>query len=153
MKYAMKNKLIYSFTVLILFSCHQNENKDNSNQPRPAIHPEELPAQSDNSVKFLSPQKDTLILNLTLDSANQHLAVPIRILAGDTLYANLASKDSKANIRISQIGFPDSTFDGPFGRKINYKIKDTGEYKIIIGENMMAGDRWNGDFELKAWVK
>jgi hypothetical protein len=149
----MKNKFIYCFTLLILFSCHQNENKDNSDQPRPAIHSEELTAQSDDSANSLSPQKDTLVFNLTLDSANQHLAVPIRILAGDTLYANLASKDSKANIRISQLGFPDSTFDGPFGKKINYKIKDTGEYKIIIGENMMAGYRCNGNFELKAWVK
>ena len=139
--------------MLILFSCHQNENKDNRDQPRLAIHSEELTAQSDDSANSLSPQKDTLVFNLTLDSGNQHLTVPIRILAGDTLYANLASKDSKANIRISQLGFPDSTFDGPFGKKINYKIKDTGEYKIIIGENMMAGDRWNGNFELKAWVK
>ena len=149
----MKNKFIYCSTLLILCSCHQNENKDNRDQPRPAIHTEELTAQSDDSANSLFPQKDTLVFNLTLDSANQHLTVLIRILAGDTLYANLASKDSKANIRISQLGFPDSTFDGPFGKKINYKIKDTGEYKIIIGENMMAGDRWNGNFELKAWVK
>lgn len=149
----MKNTFIYCFTVLILFSCHQNENKDNSDKPLPAMHSEELPARIDDSANSLSPQKDTLVFNLKLDSANQHLTVPIRILAGDTLYANLASNDSKANIRISQVGLPDSTFDGPFGKKINYKIKDTGEYKIIIGENMMAGDKWNGTFELKAWVK
>ena len=151
----MKNKFIYFFMLLALFSCNQNEKQNNSDQLLPAINSDTLPKQGDvDSVKnFLSPGKDTLVFNLKMDSANQHLTVPITILAGDTLYANLASKDNKANIRISQLGFPDSTFDGPFGRKINYKIKDTGEYKIIIGENMMAGDRWDGDFQLKAWVK
>jgi len=151
----MKNKFIYFFMLLAFFSCRQNEKQDNSDQLLPAINSDTLPKPGDvDSVKnSLSPGKDTLFFNLKMDSANQHLTVPIRILAGDTLYASLASKDNKANIRVSQLGFPDSTFDGPFGRKINYKIKDTGEYKIIIGENMMAGDRWDGDFQLKAWVK
>ena len=154
-KYSMKNKFIYFFILLAIFGCSQNERENSSDQLLPAINSDTLPKQSDvDSVKnSLSPGKDTLVFNLKMDTANQHIVVPVRILAGDILYANLASKDNRANIRISQLGFPDSTFDGPFGRNINYKIKDTGEYKIIIGENMMAGDRWDGDFQLKAWVK
>ena len=88
-----------------------------------------------------------------MDSANQHVVVAINISSGKELFASLSSKDKNANIRISQIGFPDRAFDGPFGRTLDYKIKDTGIYKIIMGEDMMAGDRWSGKFILKTWVK
>lgn len=111
------------------------------------------PTNTETGVNFLSPQKDTLLFNLKMDSANQHVTVTINITSGNKIFASLSSKDKNANIRISQIGFPDSTFDGPFGRTLDYKIKDTGNYKIIVGEDMMAGDRWNGDFTLKTWVK
>jgi hypothetical protein len=48
---------------------------------------------------------------------------------------------------------PDSTFDGPFGKSLDYKIKTPGTYKLIIGESMMAEGQYSGDFEIKAWVK
>ena len=88
-----------------------------------------------------------------MDSADRHLIIPVKISSGKELFARLSSKDKKANICISQIEFPDSTFDGPFGRNLNYIIKLPGNYKIIIGQNMMAGDLWNGDFVLKIWVE
>ena len=88
-----------------------------------------------------------------MDSADRYLIIPVKISSGKELFARLSSKDKKANIRISQIEFPDNTFDGPFGRNLNYIIKLPGNYKIIIGQNMMAGDPWNGDFVLKIWVE
>ena len=88
-----------------------------------------------------------------MDTINQHLKIPLQISSGKELNASLFSEDKKANIRISQIEFPDSTFDGPFGRDLDYKIKTPGKYKIIIGEDMMAGDRRTGDFVLKVSVK
>jgi hypothetical protein len=90
---------------------------------------------------------------LTIDSANQHITVPLKIASGKELFASLSSEDKNANIRISQVGLPDSTFDGPFGRVLRYKMKTPGNYQLIIGENMMAGDRWKGDFVLRVWVR
>ena len=153
----MKNKFLFLLMFSIFLSCNQNENQKTSGQPVNPVNSDSLQSEikpnNDSAKNRLSPGKDTLVFNLKMDSANQHVIVPVSITIGDSLFATLISRDNKANIRISQIGFPDSTFDGPFGRKINYKIKDTGNYKIIIGEDMMAGDRWNGKFELKAWVK
>ena len=103
--------------------------------------------------KYLYPGSDTLLVNLKMDSFNKHLSVPVYVSSGRELFASLSSEDSKANIRISQIGFPDSTFDGPFGRNLKYPVKSAGYYEIIIGENMMAGDPWKGDFSVKIWVK
>lgn len=153
----MKNKLFLLFIILAFLSCHQNENQKTTDQPLPSIKNDtskmEKQITTDSAKSILSQGKDTLVFDLKMDSANQHVTVPVNIMAGDSLFASLHSKDKKANIRISQIGFPDSTFDGPFGRELVYKIKDTGNYKIIVGQNMMAGDRWKGNFTLKAWVK
>ena len=150
----MKKKVVLLLIFSAFFSCDQNNNQA-TDQPLPSTKDDssKIEKQADSAARILLAGEDTLVFKLKMDSANQHITVPLKINSGDTLFATLHSKDKKANIRISQIGFPDSTFDGPFGRELNYKIKDTGNYKIIIGENMMAGDRWNGDFTLEAWVK
>lgn len=102
---------------------------------------------------YLKPGSDTLSFALNINNSDQHLVIPLQILSAKKLFAILSSDDKKANIRINQIELPDSTFDGPFGRSLEYKIKTSGNYKLIIGENMMAGDRWKGNFILKVWVK
>ena len=95
---------------------------------------------------------DTLIFDLKMDSLHQSILVPVHIYAGEKIGAAVSSSDTNANIRIAQIGYPDSTFDGPFGRGIIFNVKDTGEYQIRVAENMMAGDKWFGDFNLKVWI-
>lgn len=153
----MKDKIVLLFMLFAFVSCNQNNDRKEFSKDLPTINTDsskvENQANLDSSKSILSPGKDTLVLKLKMDSANQHVTVPINISGGDTLFAIVTSKDKKANIRISQVGLPNSTFDGPFGRKIGYKIKDSGDYKIIVGEDMMAGNRWNGDFTLRAWVK
>ncbi|MEO8821595.1 MAG: hypothetical protein ABI267_04130 [Ginsengibacter sp.] len=153
----MKNKLSFLIIFTALFSCNQGEKNKTIDDYLPPITNDSARNLSKPNTDFikksLSPGKDTLVFNLEMNNANHHVTVPINISACDTLLASLSSNDKKANIRISQIGFPDSTFDGPFGRNLDYKIKASGNYKIIIGEDMMAGNRWNGDFSLKVWVK
>lgn len=153
----MKNRLLLLFSFSVFLSCNQNDNQKTLAQPLALIKNDSLKIEKhftiDSAKRILSPAKDTLVFKLKMDSANQHITVPISITAGDSLFAILHSQDKKANIRISQIDFPDSTFDGPFGRTLDYKIKVSGKYNIIIGEDMMAGDRWNGEFTLTTWVK
>lgn len=58
----------------------------------------------------------------------------------------LISPDPEANIRFVQIITPDGEADGPFSSEIEYPLATEGRYKLIIGENMMAGDPWGGEF-------
>ena len=148
------------FFIIILFSgmsCHQADQKiistDSLVNNKPGSIKNETHIALDTLNKSLSPGSDTLVFHLRMDTINQHLKIPVKISSGEQLNASLFSDDKKANIRISQIEFPDSTFDGPFGKDLHYKIKTPGNYKIIIGEDMMAGDRWTGDFVLKVSVK
>lgn len=154
----MKNKMIILISAIIfVISCHQQ------NDPKPVSGIAANPIEKDSVTKEITkdslPQKalfpgsDTLFFKLKMDSLNKHVTVPVLISSGEKLFASLLSDDTKANIRISQIGFPDSTFDGPFGRNLHYTIKTPGTYKLIIGENMMAGDPWKGNFRMKVWVE
>lgn len=69
------------------------------------------------------------------------------------VYGNLYSKDKQANIRFSQIVMPDGSADGPFSQDIEYDLPEDGVYKILVGENMMAGDPWGGDMKVQLVFK
>jgi hypothetical protein len=153
----MKNKITLFAIFICLISCHQKEQKE-------TVQDSLLTANNDSAKTGkktpnngrphgLSALSDTLIINLKMDSANDQIIVPLAITSGKELYASVSSNDTNANIRVSQVEAPDSTFDGPFGKNLHYKMKAPGNYKIIIGENMMAADRWKGDFVLRVWVR
>jgi hypothetical protein len=145
-------KLIAFLIFICLISCNQQNNKTANKEIMPVdslVSENQKP--KDNLPKTLFP-KDTLFFNLKMDTDNP-VVVPLKISSGKELFAALSSDDKKANIRVSQVQFPDSTFDGPFGREMHYQIKSPGNYKLIIGEDMMAGNRWQGDFVLKVWMK
>ncbi|MDR0954850.1 MAG: hypothetical protein LBM20_05660 [Rikenellaceae bacterium] len=54
--------------------------------------------------------------------------------------------DTIANLRISGIVLSDSVSDGPFGRTVEYDLPGTGCVRLVIGESLMQGDPWGGDF-------
>ncbi|UGU18003.1 hypothetical protein LS482_08990 [Sinomicrobium kalidii] len=65
------------------------------------------------------------------------------------LSAKLVSQDTTANIRFTQIFFPDGSADGPFGRELKYDLEQAGTHTLSVGENMMAGNPWSGDFTIE----
>ena len=151
---------IQSLFIVVLFSgmsCQQAHQKKLTTDSLVKRKPDSIKNKSNKAKgslnQSLSPGSDTLVFHLRMDTINQHLEIPVQISSGKQLNATLFSDDKRANIRISQVEFPDSTFDGPFGRELHYKIKTPGNYTIIIGEDMMAGDRWTGDFVMKISVK
>ena len=145
----MKNIIIFFGCFLMLTSCHQAEKNKLIEKPVTGIKTDSV----DINRKSLSNLSDTLVLNLKIDSNRQHLPILLNITAGKVLNASLSSADSTANIRINQVQLPDSSWDGPFGKELHYKMKTPGNYKIVIGENMMAADEWSGDFILRVWVR
>ena len=65
---------------------------------------------------------------------------------GQTFIATIKPIEKGGNVRINQIQLPDKSFDGPFGDSLQYTLKKSGILRFIIGQNMMAGDPWSGDF-------
>lgn len=52
-------------------------------------------------------------------------------------------------LRFSEIIFPDSSADGPFGKTVNKKLKSAGRYQLIIAPHQMASSTRTGDFTLE----
>lgn len=85
-------------------------------------------------------------------TAMQPVEVVFDAQDADFLYGKILDVSDTANIRISQIIMPDGSGDGPFGREIEYDLPMRGAYRLRIGENMMAGEPWGGDFYLELYL-
>lgn len=81
--------------------------------------------------------------------ADQTIYVRFESKSYQKVHASLSSPESTANIRFSQIFLPDGTMDGPFGRELTYDLPTEGSYQISIHENMMAGNPWEGNFNIQ----
>lgn len=68
--------------------------------------------------------------------------------ACDLLYGEITGVDDTANIRFNQIVMPGGLSDGPFGKNIRYDLEKWGTYHLIIGESLMVGEPWGGEFVL-----
>ncbi len=149
-KYKFHMKALFLIPIIsILFSCNT------STKNRTPLHDSIDTASS--AVKIDSvqsiPQK-VIDLKAEWDSINLHKISK----ESDTISFN--SKDFKqinaelisekvGNIRFNQIIMPDTNADGPFGKDIQYKLDKKGDYKLIIGESLMQGDPFDGDYILK----
>lgn len=67
----------------------------------------------------------------------------------DSVHILVKSPMDTANIRISQLLFPNGTSDGPFGKELLYQFSDTGQYYLMINENKMVGNAYTGPYEVE----
>lgn len=61
----------------------------------------------------------------------------------------LKTPANTGNLRINQIIMPDGTMDGPYGRIFEDSLSQAGTYRLIVGESLMQGDPYAGDYHLK----
>ena len=79
--------------------------------------------------------------------ADQHQPVyTVKGVKGQTITAVVKPSKKEGNVRINQIQQPGGAFDGPFGDSLSYTFREDGSLRFIIGENLMAGDPYTGDF-------
>ena len=116
--------------------------------------------------KLLVPQDTMLTVKLEnnkgtvrayLSGIGNHVTLIIPVHGGDSLTAQLIPENDTANIRFNQIFIPigkSGKYDGPFSRKISYPIhKIHGNYRLIVGENLMAQADWKGNFTCNVLIK
>jgi len=65
----------------------------------------------------------------------------------------LKMPNNTGNLRINQLLMPDGTSDGPFGKEINENLIAPGTYQVIIGESLMQGSTYAGEYILELRVK
>ena len=156
-------RIVLFIVVLAVIACRNIENRNASasgetismndtNVHSTNSNPTDFTNDSIITIKFPKDSTSTTIKG-RLRGINKPISVHISITKGEKLMAEIMPEDSVANIRINQIFMPDGKADGPFGRRMNMKIKQHGDYKIIIGENLMQGEEWKGTFKLTVKVE
>ncbi|HRE39793.1 MAG TPA: hypothetical protein PLG90_00535 [Ignavibacteria bacterium] len=72
---------------------------------------------------------------------------------GQKLNSSVMPIPKNGNIRISQIISPSGNADGPFGNNMSYNLNESGDWKIVLSENQMAGDSWEGEYKLTVKIQ
>jgi len=92
--------------------------------------------------------KDSIIVPAYIQGMGRHVTFIVPVKNAKKLHAEIIVADT-ANVRINQVFTPSGKADGPFQKKIDIPVKETGDYKIVVGENQMAANEWKGDFKIK----
>lgn len=92
-------------------------------------------------------------LNGKIKGFGEQIAYVFEVSKGQKLTASVAPVPADGNIRIGQIISPSGNADGPFGNKMTYDLNEAGNWKLILSENQMAGDPWEGTYNLTIGIK
>lgn len=172
----MYKRIVSAFLWLIFFAaCKSNKQtnlkkydtitqENNTSQASPALQ-----YKLDTSkyvTNALLPKRDTLLtvdlknnkgsVQGYLSGAGKHVIVMVPVTSGDSIYADIVPDNDSTNIRFNQIYVPlgkEGKYDGPFSRTISYPITVKGNYKLIIGTNLMAEGKPEGSFTCNVWIK
>jgi len=149
-----KTIFLFVLSAVMLFGCSGNDKKTTDNDTTTQntsgddIQKESIISTPD-SVVIEMDIKDGKGIVETCKNKDQTIYIQFESEDYRKISAHLSSTDSTANIRFSQIFLPDGSADGPFGRDMEYNLSIKGLYTISVNENMMAGDPWEGPFEVE----
>ncbi|HEY5408910.1 MAG TPA: hypothetical protein VIJ92_17600 [Ginsengibacter sp.] len=164
----------YFFLFFLFTACNSNENssaKESTSTQATGITKVKDTAlnykiDTSKQVNTLLVKRDTLLtidinnnkgsVRAYLSGIGRHVTIIVPVTGGDSLIAQIIPDDSAANIRFKQIYIPvgkQGKYDGPFSRQIRYPITVKGNYKLIVGEDLMAGDDWKGNFTCNVSIK
>lgn len=173
----MKNiKILYCALIVLFAACNSKDDSNATATKIPGTKDSDITKSkpglaykidtSKQVTKLLVPQDTMLTVKLEnnkgsvrgyLSGIGKHVTLIVPVQSGDSITAQLIPDDDTANIRFNQIFIPlgkSGKYDGPFSRKIRYPIhKIHGNYRLIVGENLMAEADWKGNFTCNVLIK
>lgn len=81
-------------------------------------------------------------------ASGQQFIIKIKNFNSNTIIGKITPENPQMNIRFNQIKLVNGDYDGPFGRELNYTIKDKGEIWLIISKSNMASGTITGKFTI-----
>jgi len=148
--------ILYTASVVVLFltSCNSNNQQQQDATADTIIEVDtERTVVDTNAVAAVQDSVSLTLVNGTAEQKGmmekgKHMVFSFDVSEPGKLQATVKPDLQKGNVRIAQIFMPDHTADGPFGMEMSYDLKQTGKYHLVISENQMAGDPYNGPFTL-----
>jgi hypothetical protein len=138
--------------VVLIMACNQSNNKSED-----VVTADTSKTLSTDSLKDVEiTDRDSISLDLKDGNAQQEalMAQGKRVVFSfetkilGKLSATVKAAQPNGNVRIAQIFMPDNSADGPFGQDMEYNLKEPGMYRIVVSENQMAGNPYNGPFTI-----
>lgn len=153
----IKNTAFNLLVVSILGSCVNQDKNGNdhiaSTSNDTIINIKSIPVNptpDNDSMFYRKPEKGVPVsIKGKLKGVGMPVKIFLDIADGDSLHDELEAEEADAVIRINQIILPDKTADGPFGRTLEYKIRQHGMYTLILGNNLMAEGSTKTAFTLR----
>ena len=145
---------------------NNNNTTQQTKTPEPPKHEESIPeahelaekktanTNSSNGIRVNFPAGATQVsMNGKISGFGESVTYLFEVKEGQTMTASVKPQSGKGNIRIGQIIFPSGKADGPFGIQMTYPLTESGDWKLILGEDQMAGDPWEGEYVLTVEIK
>ncbi|MBE2256076.1 MAG: hypothetical protein IAE65_07745 [Ignavibacteria bacterium] len=108
----------------------------------------------DGAIRITFPVGATEVsLNGKISGFGEQITYVFEASKGQKLNTSVMPIPKNGNIRISQIISPSGNADGPFGNNTSYDLNESGDWKIVLSENQMAGDPWQGEYKLTVMIK
>lgn len=157
----MKAFVLSILSSLLLITCKAGSNKTTAEAADSTASVKETISRDSGTIPGPPVSKDTS-MTITFDSSRQqsiysrlgrtgpNIVYHFSIEKPETIVARIVPDKVGCNVRITQIVMPGNKTDGPFGLDIKYKLPRKGNYQLIVGHNMMAGDPEVCDFLLEA---
>ncbi|MBB4802628.1 hypothetical protein HNP37_002703 [Flavobacterium nitrogenifigens] len=143
--------------VVFFFSCQQKESKQTtvsatdsiSKTEKKEIKTEENKQIGDTIFMNVKDQKETFSAEGSLDSLHSKIYIKFENEDLGELNASIIPNTDQANIRFSQIIFPNKTSDGPFARDLKIQLNQKGKTVLVIGHSLMAENPYYGKFKVE----
>ncbi|WP_313581642.1 hypothetical protein [Chishuiella sp.] len=143
--------LIIAFISIFIFLIKNNET-DEKPENKPIVHNRINYPQTIENGTELKLKNGKGSFNL-FKEAKQEQRYYFRNNSCNDVSIQIVPATDTANIRINNIISPSKNTDGPFGRNIDYGLSENGVYEIVIGESLMKGYPFQGNYTLNVQLK
>lgn len=103
----------------------------------------------DSIVKTINADMIPLTITDEFTRKVQKMVLKIKNFDRAKIVGTITPENPPMNIRFNQIKLANGDYDGPFGRELNYEIKEKGEIWLIIAKSNMASGDASGKFKIR----
>ncbi|MBC7889984.1 MAG: hypothetical protein H7Z13_19070 [Ferruginibacter sp.] len=138
--------------VLLHLGCNQTNETANYTPENNAIQAIDTIYASDRDTVILLNDGEAFIKG-HINTNKKQPKYTLPVWKGQAVTAYVKPLTKNGNIRINQVQKPGGVFTSPFDDSLSYTIETNGNILFVIGENLMAGDPYTGEFILHITVK
>ena len=151
----MRRFIFVIVSICLFITCNGQEKKGNKEITDTKKSSQEQPVATSPKETQLTFEKNipSVVMKDSINGIGDSKVYVFEGTKGKTLFVTVRPEKTPANIRVKQIISPSGVEKGPYGIDVEYKLKETGTWKVIIDESNMNGESYVGYFMLGIAVR